>query len=262
MAPRLPRIPGRPAPASAGRSGSRRISSPSGRGGKARGGQARGGQAGPKRTTQIRQAYSLTKSVDPKLPLLLVGPALGVLALFVLIGVLIGHPIYLTMIGILLALLTAMAVLGKRTAKASYAQVEGRPGAAAAVLQGMRGDWRVTPVVAVNKAQDLVHRAVGRPGVVLVGEGNPQRVSQLISQEKRRIQRVLPDVPVYDVVVGNETGQVPVPKLYKHMTKLPRNMSGSKVVAVESRLKALGSNAVPIPKGPIPRGGRAPRHMR
>ncbi len=257
MAPRLPRIPGRPAPAPAARSGSTRISSSSGRGGKARGGPAR-----PKRTAQIRQAYSLTASVDPKLPLLLVGPALGVLAVFVLIGVLIDHPIYLTILGILLALMTAMAVLGKRTAKASYAQVEGRPGAAAAVLQSMRGDWNVTPVVAVNKAQDLVHRAVGRPGVVLIGEGNPQRVSQLIVQEKRRVQRVLPDVPVYDVVVGNETGQVPVPKLYKHLTKLPRNMSGSKVVAVESRLKALGSNAVPIPKGPIPRGGRAPRHMR
>ena len=40
---------------------------------------------------------------------------------------------------------------------------------------------------------DSVHRLIGRPGVVLIGEGAPHRVRPLIAQEKKKIARVAGD---------------------------------------------------------------------
>lgn len=212
------------------------------------------------RTAQLRAAFTLTRQNDPKMLPLALGTALGVLVLFVLIGVLIGHPVYFTIIGILFSLMAATIVFGRRAATAAFAQVEGQLGAAAAVLQSMRGNWRVTPVVAVNpRGRDLVHRVVGRPGIVLVGEGAPQRVAQLISQERKKVTRVAADTPVYEVQAGDEDGQVPLRKLQNHMAKLPRNIKPAAVNALEARLRALGGATVPIPKGPMPKGGRVPR---
>jgi len=152
-----------------------------------------------------------------------------------------------------LALMAATIVFGRRAATAAFAQVEGQPGAAAAVLQSMRGNWRVTPVVAVNpRSRDLVHRVVGRPGIVLVGEGPPARVAQLLSQERKKVARVAADTPVYEVQAGDEDGQVPLRKLQTHLAKMPRNLKPAQVNAIEARMRALGGATVPIPKGPMP----------
>jgi hypothetical protein len=113
--------------------------------------------------------------------------------------------------------------------------------------------------VQFTRDQDLVHRIIGRPGVVLIGEGSPSRVRQLIAQERKRVARVAADVPTYDVQVGDEEGQIPLRKLQRHLMKLPRNLKGGQVAAVEGRMRALGGPNVPIPKGPLPRGGRIPR---
>jgi len=109
------------------------------------------------------------------------------------------------------------------------------------------------------RGRDLVHRAIGRPGIVLVGEGAPPRVAQLIVQERRKVARVAADTPVYDVQVGDEDGQVPLRKLQAHLGKLPRNLKPAQVNAVDARLRALGGATVPIPKGPLPKSGRVPR---
>lgn len=196
------------------------------------------------------------------LPLVL-GTALGVLAIMVLTGILIGHPVYFAVIGVMLSLVAATIVFGRRAATAAFAQVEGQPGAAAAVLQSMRGNWRVTPVVAVNpRGRDLVHRVVGRPGIVLVGEGAPSRVAQLMSQERKKVARVAADTPVYELQAGDEEGQVPLRKLQAHLARLPRNIKPAAVNALDARMRALGGATVPIPKGPLPKGGRVPRGMR
>ena len=50
---------------------------------------------------------------------------------------------------------------------------------------------------------DVVHRAVGKPGVVLVGEGSPNRLPSLLAAEKKRVSRVAFDVPIYDLQVGD-----------------------------------------------------------
>jgi hypothetical protein len=120
----------------------------------------------------------------------------------------------------------------------------------------MRGDWRVESGVAGTPQLDAVHRVLGRPGIVLVGEGQPQRVRSLIAQEKKRVARVVGDTPIYDIVVGDGEGQVPLRKLSQHVMRLPRNLSAAEVNSLGRRMSALGGSRMPVPGGPLP-GGRS-----
>ena len=211
------------------------------------------------RAKQIKLAFTMTRENDPRLLLLLVGAFLVPFAVLLALGFAIGHPIYLGVIGCLIALVAVVAVFGRRMQKMQYAQVEGQPGAAAAVLQTVRGNWRVTPAVQFNREQDLVHRVLGLPGVVLVGEGSPNRTRGLVVTEKKRLSRFLGDTPVYDVLVGDGEGQIPLKDLQRHLMKLPRNIKPAVVNDLDRKLKAMAP-ALPIPKGPmptrVPRGGR------
>ena len=208
----------------------------------------------PSRTAQIRQAYSMTRKSDPKVGWVTLAVFLGVLAIVLAIGFVIDHPVYVGILGFMFAVLGATIVFGRRAEKAAFSQVEGQPGAAAAALNMLRKGWTVTPGVAVTRNQDLVHRAVGRPGVVLIAEGGgPSRLGNLLAQEKKKVARFVPDVPIYDIQAGNDEGQVPLRKLNKHLMKLPRNLKNDQVSEVNRRLKALGSMTLPIPKGPMPR---------
>lgn len=211
------------------------------------------------RTSQVGAAYQMTKKADPRLPWILLGAFLVPLVIGVVVGFVIGKPVYLGIIGLFVGLLLAMALFTRRATRSAYAQVEGQVGAGLAVLQSMRGDWRVTPAVSVTGNQDMVHRVVGRPGVVLVAEGTSRRVGALLGQEKKRVGRLVGDIPVYDVVVGNDAGQVTIQKLQQHFTKLPRNISPKEVNALDRRLQALGGMNVPMPKGPLPKNARLPK---
>ena len=142
------------------------------------------------RVSQFRQAFGNTRTVDPKLVPLVAGVGLGVLLVCALVGVLTGYPVLGTVAGVSLGLSGALLVFGQRASRAAIGSIEGRPGAAAAVLQSMRGPWLVTPAVAFTRKQEFVHRVVGRPGIILVGEGSPARVAALLRQEKRRVARV------------------------------------------------------------------------
>jgi len=203
----------------------------------------------------MRQAYKLTYKNDPKLPWVMLIAFVVVAAVIELIGILIGSPFLFLPLAILFGLLAALVVFGRRAQGTAYKQVEGQPGAASWVLEGMRGDWRVTSGAAGTRELDAVHRVLGRPGIVLVGEGNPNRVRGLIAQEKRRIAKVVGDTPIYDVTVGDDEGQVPLKKLSSHVMKLPRNLSGAEVNALGKRMSALGGQRMPVPGGPLP-GGR------
>ena len=207
------------------------------------------------RLSLLRQAFVATKAVDPKLIPLLAAVCLPILALGVVVGILTGHWILGTIVGLLLALLVGLVIFGRRTSVAQMGMIEGKPGAAAAVLQATRG-WRVTPAVAFTRKQDFVHRAVGRGGIVLVGEGAPARVSSLLKQERRRIARVAGDAPVHEVSVGNAEGQVPLRSLQAHITRMPRALKQADVSSLDTKLKALSDNDLPMPKGPLPRAKR------
>ena len=225
-----------------------------------------GGRPKPPRGTrmkQIRTAWTATRQVDPKVLPLTLAAFFGPLLLLLAVGLVV-RPLYVWIpLALLAALLTTTFVFGRRAQKAAYAGVEGQPGAAAAILNTMRGDWRVTPAVGVNRDQELVHRVLGRPGVVLVAEAGPNGVHRgtknLIGNEKRRLTRVVGDTPVYEVLVGDAEGQVPLRGLEKHFAKLPRNLKPKRVNELDAMLKALPSNPLPIPKGPLPKGARIPR---
>lgn len=213
----------------------------------------------PRRIAQMKQAYKMTREVDRWVGLYSIGTALIVLAIFIGLGLLTGFLIEATLLGVASAILGAMIVFSRRVQAAGYAQVEGQPGAAAAVLDNMKRGWTVTPAVQVNRNQDIVHRAVGRPGVVIIGEGGTARLRALMVAERNFTQRVFRDVPVHEIVVGNGEGQVPLPKLQKHVLKLPKAIKPAEVTAINHRLRALGDAKarMPIPKGPMPKGARA-----
>jgi len=219
-------------------------------------------KAGPSRKekwAQVKLAFSMTRKADPKMLPLVIGVFVITLVVAVVLGVVLGHPIYFSILGVLLAAVLTAFVFGRRVQRTAYRQVEGQMGAAAAVLQNMRGNWRVTPAVQFNREQDLVHRVVGRPGVILVGEGNPNRLRGLVVNEKRVLARIVGDTPIYDVVIGDGEGQVSLRELERHFLKLPRNIKPAIVNQLDGRLKAMraASGAMPIPKGPMPT--RVPR---
>ncbi|MDX6199588.1 MAG: hypothetical protein QOJ79_2739 [Actinomycetota bacterium] len=208
------------------------------------------------RAKQIKMAFKLTRDNDPRLVLVLVAAFLVPLVVFLGLGVLLGHPIYLGILGLLAGVLALVAVFGRRMQKMQYSQVEGQPGAAAAVLQAIRGNWRVTPAVQFTREQDLVHRVVGLPGVILVGEGNPGRTRGLIGNEKKKLARFLGDTPVYDVMIGDGDGQIALKALQRHLMKLPRNVKPARVNELDRMFKAMPTS-LPIPKGAMPT--RVPR---
>ncbi|MPZ72204.1 MAG: DUF4191 family protein [Nitriliruptorales bacterium] len=204
------------------------------------------------RLTVLRQAFVQTKNIDPKLVPMLVGVSLAILIAGIVIGILVGDPVLGTFVGVTGAILAALVIFGRRTSVAQLGAIEGKPGAAAAVLQSSRG-WRVTPAVAFTRKQDFVHRAVGRGGVLLVGEGAPARVSSLLKQEHRRIARVVGDTPVHEISVGHASGQVPLRNLQSHIARLPRSLKKAEVSGLDTKLRALSDHDLPMPKGPMPR---------
>jgi hypothetical protein len=214
----------------------------------------------PGRLAQIVQTYKMTREADRTIGLVLAAVGIVTFGVILALGFLIDHPIYAGILGVLLAALAMAVVFGRRAERAAFGQLEGKPGAAAAVLQNVRG-WTVTPAVAMNKSQDVVHRAVGRAGVVLLAEGNPGRVKNLLANEKRKVNRVVYDVPVHDFIVGTGEGELPLKKIRTTLLRLPRTLSGPKTTEVNDRLKALGDlmSNMPLPKGPRPRGMRLPK---
>jgi len=212
------------------------------------------------RLAQIRQTYQMAKRTDPYIGWISLGVVVAVLAVLVVVGLIV-KPVWLWLVmGFPFALLAGAVIFGRRAEKSAYSQIEGQPGAAMAALGTLRRGWDSTPVVATNRYQDVVHRVVGRPGVILVGEGtSATRVVNLLNQEKRRHARVVGEAPVYDVVVGNDEDQVPLRRLPKYVMKLPRNLRPAEVTELRSRLRALGTQPVAMPKGPLPRNMKIPR---
>jgi hypothetical protein len=213
------------------------------------------------RLRQVRMVAGLVNRQDRKALPIIVGSAVAVIAVVVLVGLFTGTAAFLIPLGVLLGLLTAMILFGRFAQRAQYSVIEGQPGAAAAVLQSLRGNWTVTPAVTANRNLDVVHRAVGRPGVVLVGEGAPARVAGLIAAERRKTARVAHDVPIFDFQVGNGEGQIPVRQLQRKLMRLPRNLRPAAVSDLNDRLKAL-QPSMQMPKGPLPKGARQPRMPR
>ncbi len=192
---------------------------------------------------------------------LVVLTGLAVAAVVILIGSLLGLIWVFIPLGVLAGIAAAMVLFGRLAQKTQYEAIAGQPGAAAAILQQLRGGFTTTPAIAANRNMDVVHRTVGRPGVILVGEGSPSRLPSLLAAEKKRIARIASQVPIYDFQVGDAEGQVPIRQLQKKIMKLPRNLKGQAVAELNYRLEML-PQSLQMPKGPVPRNARMPKPPR
>ncbi len=211
------------------------------------------------RRRQILETYKMSREVDPAIRWWLLGSFLIAGGLgFLLFQVLPGGGTFkmiLSIIGsFLIGLLALMIVFGRRAQKAAFRRLDGQLGAAARALTMLRRGWVIEEVVGFTKQQDMVHRVVGPPGIVLVAEGNPARVKALLISEHKKHERVAGDYPVTDIIVGKEEGQVPLNKLVRHVQKLGRQVKPGEITELRQRLRALDAQRpkVPLPRGPVP----------
>jgi hypothetical protein len=212
------------------------------------------------RRNQLWQTFTVQLKEDKRLAPYMIGVFVLILGVSVALGAPAGKNTMLMTIplGVVLGVLAAFAVFGRRAQRSVYRKAEGQAGAAAWALDNLRGKWRVTPGVAGTGHFDAVHRVLGRPGVIFVAEGSASRVKPLLAQEKKRTARVIGDVPIYDVIVGNGDGEVPLAKLERHLNRLPSNIGVKQLDSLESRLTALGARTgtAATPKGPMPTGAK------
>ena len=224
----------------------------------------------PSRLAQIRQVFTAARKADPTIPWWMLLAFLGVLAVGVGIGVLVGHWVYALVLSLPMAMLGATLVLSRMAERAAYRSLEGQPGAAGAALGALRRGWFFDQQpVAVDGARGtrpedvagaaFVYRALGRPGVVLIGEGPDARRTKLLIQERKKVERVAPGVPVISLVVGDGEDQVPVRKLGGKITRMKPVLTKEEVSAVNKRLKSLGGLRPPIPAGMDPMRARVDR---
>ena len=206
------------------------------------------------RLKQIGQVIAFTAKQDKWFVPLVAAAVLIPLAATALV-VLLGLGYVWIPAGVMLAILGALIVLNLRSNTAMMNVAEGQPGAAASIVENLRGDWRVRAAASSTTQFDMVHIVIGRPGVILLGEGQPQRVRGLIGQEKRRLAKVIGNAPLYDYMIGQGEGELPIRKLRNTVMKLPRNLTGKDVNALDKRLAALMARPA-MPKGAIPKNMR------
>jgi hypothetical protein len=209
------------------------------------------------RLKQIGMVFSFTAKRD-KAFVPLVAAVVLVPLIAVGVAVALGLSWIWAPLGILLALLGTVIVLNLRSQKAMMKEAEGQPGAAASIIENMRGDWRVSPAIASTTQFDMVHLVIGRPGVILIGEGNLSRVRGLIGQERRRLVKVIGNAELRDYVIGNEEGQIPLAKLRNTLIKLPRTITAKDVNALDKRLTALSARPQ-MPRGALPKNMKPPK---
>jgi hypothetical protein len=221
----------------------------------------------PGRFKQMWQVFKMTRRVDKSaLPLMLLAlllpVAAGVLAgLFLSAGNVLALVLYIV-VGLMLGVLLLLIVLGRKAERAAYSQIEGQPGAVGAVMKsGLRRSWRAAemPVAVQGRSQAAVYRAVGKGGVVLIGEGSVAQTKKLVDEERRKVARILPNVPITVLHVGPDAESVPLHKIAGRMNKIKSSLNRNEVLAVSNRLQSLGKNGLPIPKGVDPFKVRAGR---
>jgi hypothetical protein len=209
------------------------------------------------RLRNLAEVWQQLRRLDPRAAGWIILAGAGGLALGGGLGLLIAWWA-IAPLALLLGTFSALIVFNIRARRAMFQAIAGQPGAAAAVLDQLRGAWFLTPAVAVNGKQDLVHRVVGRPGIVLVGEGAPQRVKGLLAQERKRLSRAVGDTPIISLIVGDGEGLVPLDRLQRKVTRLKPAVGRKDVARLERKLKPL-TRSLPIPGGIDPTAGRRGR---
>jgi hypothetical protein len=220
----------------------------------------------PGRLKQMWQVFQMTRRYDDRAVLYIVlGAVLPIIAGVLLAVFLSGGNIFTMVLwivaGVLAGVLLALVILGRRAERAAYSQIEGQPGAVGAVLRSsLKRSWRGSemPVAVNGRTQDAVYRATGRGGVVLISEGPKSRTQRMIDEERRKVNRVLPNVPVTIISVGPDADSVPLHRVARTLAKIKPTLTKAEVIAISNRLQSM-ENQMPIPKGIDPMKVRAQR---
>mgnify|MGYP002713508821 CR=1 FL=1 len=211
---------------------------------------------------QLKQAFNIQRKRDKALVPIMVACILGGGLLFFLLGMWWGWKWFWLVMGLILGAVLAMFIFSRRLEKSMYEEVGDTPGAAGWTLENMRNTmgivWLTKTGVQANTHMDTVHRVVGNPGVVLVGEGDPKRLKPLMQKERKRVERLLAGVPVFEVYAGEGEGQVQTRDLQKHLLKLPKNYQKDEVYNLSAKLDAMdsrtrGGQPAGLPGGPLPK---------
>ncbi|MCS0498119.1 DUF4191 domain-containing protein [Protaetiibacter mangrovi] len=222
----------------------------------------------PGRLKQMWQVFQMTRRSDPGITWYLILSFLVPVAVSIVVSVAFfgGNVIGMILIivtGVLLGALLVLVVLGRRAERAAYSQISGQPGAVGAVIKnGLRRSWvgSEEPVAFSAKTRDAVYRAVGRPGVVLIGEGPRSRTQPMLDKERAAVSRLLPNVPVHVLYVGPDQGSVPLHRISAALGKFPRKLTKAEVLQVDKRLTSVAKvKGFKIPGGIDPQRMRAPR---
>lgn len=222
----------------------------------------------PGRLRQMWQVLQMTRRSDPGIVWYLILAFIVPLAIAIVLAAWLADGNWVAIIlyvvsGLMGGLLLAMVILGRRAERAAYTQIAGTPGAVGAVLKsGLRRSWIGTeePVGFSPRTKDAVYRAVGRPGVVLIGEGPLSRTQPMLDKERAHVTRLLPNVPVYQLHVGPDADATPLHRVPKAMRKFPRKLTKAEVVQVDKRLSSVGkAKGYGIPAGIDPQRIRMPR---
>jgi len=211
----------------------------------------------PGRLKQMYEVFQLTRRYDSKAVLYIAIGFFLPVVVSVALGIFLnpGHAFVLALwivAGVLAGILAALIILGRRAEKATYAQIAGQPGAVGAVLRSsLRRTWTGSemPVAVNGKTHDAVYRAVGRGGVVLISEGPKSRTGRMLDDERRKVTRILPNVPVTYLCVGPDDDSIQLRTIPKKLSKIKKTLTKTEVLAVSKRLSSLASSQLPIPKG-------------
>ncbi|AZC14005.1 MULTISPECIES: DUF4191 domain-containing protein [unclassified Microbacterium] len=219
--------------------------------------------------SQIRTLYTFTVQAYRWLPWALVGILIGGTLLGVALGALIPPGAIWSIIlwgvtGFMFGILAALMTMTRLSTKAMYRKIDGMPGATGYVLSSALGRrWRASEMpVGINpKTQEAVYRAIGRGGIVIVGEGARGRLTRLVNEERGKAQRVASGVPVTVLYVGHGDDEVPIGKLAPAIKSLPKKIDRATMAAVVKRMDSVSQSvaSLPIPKGIDPQRVRAPR---
>jgi len=204
---------------------------------------------------QVWDVFQMTRKADPTVPWIMLAILVVAAGAGFAIGAIFNQGPYGLFIGIPLGILLATIFLSRRAERAAYSSLEGQPGAVSAALGTIRRGWNIEeqPVAIDARSQTMVFRAIGRPGVVFIGDGGTRGIQQrLLEGERKRASRLVPDVPVHLIQTGREEGQVPLPKVATAVKKQKGKLTPAEVAEITKRLKALGAARIPVPKGVDP----------
>lgn len=220
--------------------------------------------------SQIRSLFRFTREVYGWLPWAQIAILVGGVLIGLILGFLIGGGMaVLSLIlwgftGLMFGILGAMFLMTRLSTSAMYAKIDGTPGASGHVLSTSLGrSWQSsdTPVGINPKTQEAVYRAIGRGGIVVVGEGARGRLTRLVNEERQKAQRVAHGVPVTVIYVGHGDDEVTIANLAKTIKKLPKAIDKATMAAVIRRIESVSQSlsSLPIPKGIDPNKVRAQR---